>query len=187
MGDRRNPLKAKCQTLIYKSSQETVTLILKITKMDIMTQKTNPMGLYVNVLILLPRLPYEVVDIILSELSTAELFECLEISAKMIYNGCQEMLDESVAEILCGIMNSLKSLDKSWDCSDFIGNDVLNCIGHLQNSLTELEIVYTLDTRYVLPFDMPNLSSILHACRLEVSLHDSNITQYSDEQDRSTR
>ncbi|KAG2222143.1 hypothetical protein INT45_007579 [Circinella minor] len=165
-------------------------------------------------------LPYEVVDMILSELSTVELFECLEVSPTWldilqklpnlwyevtvddenytmvdqlsligkhirkyrIYNGCQEIHDGSVTEILCGSMNHLESL--AWDCSDFIDRDVLNCIRHLQGSLTELEIVYTHDTRYVLPFNIPNLSSILHACptlkRLEVSLHDSNITQYSD-------
>ena len=54
----------------------------------------------------------------------------------------------------------------AWDCSDFSGSDVLNCIGHLQTTLTELEIVYSFDTRYVLPFSIPSLSSILHACLL---------------------
>ena len=95
-------------------------------------------------------LPYEVVGIILSKLSTAELFECLEVSPKWldllqklpklwyevtvddenytminqlpligkhirkyrIYDGCQEILDGSVAEILGGSMNNLKSLGK---------------------------------------------------------------------------
>ena len=96
------------------------------------------------------RLPYEVVDIILSELSTVELFACLDVSPKWlevlqklpklwyqvtvddenygmvdqlsligkhirkyrIYDGCQEILDGSVSEILRGSMNNLESLGK---------------------------------------------------------------------------
>lgn len=98
----------------------------------------------------IPRLPYEIVRIILSEFSTEELFTFLDVSPKWlgllqrfpylwyevtvydenyqmlnylsligyhireyrIHNGCQEILDGSVSEILRGSMNNLKSLGK---------------------------------------------------------------------------
>ncbi|KAI9260763.1 hypothetical protein BDA99DRAFT_91574 [Phascolomyces articulosus] len=160
-------------------------------------------------------LPYEVVNLILGQLSTSDLITCLDvcpiwlrllqklpnlwyeviaeheeyhISSYLplignhvhkyrIYYGCQEILDKSVAGILAGTMDNLESL--AWDCSDFIGSDVLSCIHHLRSSLTELELVSTQDTRYLEAFNTPSLSSILNACptlkRLNVSLHDSII------------
>ncbi|KAI7853497.1 hypothetical protein BDC45DRAFT_147256 [Circinella umbellata] len=99
---------------------------------------------------IITRLPYEVAETILSELSTAELLECLKVSRKwldllqklpklwyevtvdeenytmlhqlaligehirkyQIYDSCEEIFDGSVAEILGGSMNNLKSLGK---------------------------------------------------------------------------
>ncbi|KAI9482513.1 hypothetical protein BDB00DRAFT_879150 [Zychaea mexicana] len=164
----------------------------------------------------LARLPYEVVDMIISELSINELLVCLDVSPKWqellvekrqhiwrevtldhenyqsvsqlnligkhirkycLYFACQEILDGTVDQILSGSMNKLESL--AWDCSDFSGRDVIKCVTLLQGSLTNLELVTTQDTRYLLPFDCPSLPSILNACptleRIKVSLHSSEI------------